>query len=723
MPPEHGMNLSTRISHWINRTSARHGRLRFNVIVGWISISLFTLVATLLASELYMRPQLVGLIGQTPDEASTLATHFLMLVMALLMLLSTLVFSVLYFGVVKPLESFRSSAKSKLGQLESLEDYRAANAQLAYEVQRRTDQLAAVLDDNERQRAELSQTELIARGHIAATHSLFENISDLVAYINLNGKLTEISPLACEFLQGHRTSLVGESFDSVFNIFDCYRDNPHEYPIKGLISEVIARASSVPKITEVLLVTPRKDERKIKLRLSCALGGDGKPVGVVVRILNDSAAGSGVVTLDGSRLDRVTNLLSNAVFDIRLRELTEIARSQSCLHSLLLISPDSLRTISEEHGFRAGDEVLWRTARLVEDHVGKDVEIYRVGQDMIGLLHPFSELQKLGDLADQLCLASAARPFVWGEAQLDCTISIGGVEISSLSEGIESLLHKTHQALVSARHKGGGVVHLAKPDDALITRRRQDDDWISWLTPRLECGFGHLSSQTIVSLFGDATKPSMFEVFVRIEDDDGVWVTPEFFMPALERRQLSHKLDLWVIQTLLAEMSKNKKLITDFECACVNLSGWSLSEPAFAEAVRELIWNSGVPASKICFELTEPQVASHLSETQRFMETVRPLGVRFALDRYRAMGGLHGLKDAPLDYVKIHPSLTASLRDGNADSIEGLHLSWINKICQARGIKTIALGIEHEQTLNVLRTLEIGYAQGVQVNKIGPLVT
>ena len=718
------MNLSLRIRHWVNRTSARYGRLRFNVIAGWIMISVFTLIATLLVSELYTRPQLVGLIGQTPGEANTFATHFLLLVVVMLVFLATLVFSVLYYGVVKPLESFRSSAKSQLGQLEGLEDYRAENVQLAYEMRRRTEQLEVALDDNERLRVDLNQAEVITRGHVVANQNLIENVSDLVAYVDLQGKLTEISPLACEFLQWHRTSILGESFDRVFNIFDSYRDNPREYPIKGLIGEVIARASSVPKITEVLLVTPRKDERKVKLRLSCALGEDGKPIGVVVRVLNDSAgSGGALAAVESSRLDHVTNLLSDAVFDLRLRELIEIARSQSCLHALLLISPDTLRVISEEHGFRAGDEVLWRTARLVEEHVGKDVEVYRVGQDMIGLLRPFAELQKMGDMADRLCLASAARPFVWNETQHDCTLSIGGVEISSLSEGIESLLHKTHQALVSARHQGGGVVQLAKPDEVLVTRRRQDDDWISWLTPRLERGFGHLSSQSIISLAGNSGKAAMFEVFVRIEDEDGVWVTPEFFMPALERRQLSHKLDLWVIQTLLAEMGKNKALISDFECACINLSGWSLSEPDFGESVRELIWLSGVPGSKICFELTEPQVASHLSETLRFMESVRPLGVRFALDRYRAMGGLHGLKDAPLDYVKIHPSLTSGLRDENADSIERLHLTWINKICQARGIKTVALGVEHEQTLNVLRTLEIGYAQGVQVNKIGPLVT
>lgn len=718
------MNMSKNARHWLNRMSARYGRLRFSVVVGWISIVVVTISAALLTSELYTRPHLINLVGQTPEQADAFATQFLLVVLLLLMLLAIVVFSVLHFGVVKPLETFRSSAKSQRGELDSLTDYRTENTQLVYEFRRRTEQLEAALDNNETLRDNLNQAEVAMRSHIAANRNLFENVSDLVAYIDLRGKLMEISPLACEFLQWHRTAVIGEDFDHVFNIFDSYRDNPREYPIKGLITEVLARASSLPKITEVLLVTPRKEERKIKLRLSCALGEDSKPVGVVLRIFNDSLVGGSLIaTNESTRIDRVNNLLSDSAFGLRLNELIESARTANVVHSLLLISPDNLAGISEEHGFRAGDELLWRTTRLVEEHLGKDAEVYRVGQDMICLLRPLSELKKQAAMAEGLCLASASRPFVWGDAQLDCTLSISGIEINNLSEGMESLLQKTHQALVKARQQGGGIVQLAKPDEALVTRRRQDNDWINWLTPRLERGFGHLSSQLIVPLDDRSPKPSLFEIYVRIEDEDGVWITPGYFMAALERRRLTQKLDLWVIEALLAEMRKNKTLVSDFDCASVNLSGWSLNGLEFSVAVRELISLSGVPGDKICFELTESQVASHLSETLRFIELVRPLGVRFALDQYRAMGGLHSLKDAPLDYVKIHPSLTAGLHEDTADSIERLHLTWISKICQARGIKTVALGVENELTLSVLRTLGIDYAQGLQVNKMGPLVT
>ncbi len=710
------------IRHFINRMTARHGRLRVNVTIGWLMLCIVTVITTLAVSMVFTRPALFRLMSAGAVDVHHFANQLLLLHLILLLVLAGFVYGILHFGVVVPIESFRKNAKGMLG------DHEEKSAQaigLSYELRRRTDQLEAALDDNELQRERVSMADEKANSHLATTQNLVSNLSDLVAYVNTDGRVVEISPLTCEFLQLHRSTVIGNPFNESFTLFDCYRDNPREYPLNYVIDDVLKQRSSVPRLFEALLVTARKEERKVTLRTVCALSTDGVPIGVVIRILSNTglSVAPEVVPIDAKRMDPVTGLGSEEMFDLRMREIIDIARSQKISHALLLCSPDNLASIIEAHGLRAGNEVLWRTARLLEDHVPGDVELYRVGLDVIGLLCPFSDLARQGDLADRICHAGAARQFVWGEKQHDSSLSIGGVEVDSLSEGVEPLLQKAHRALISARHAGGGLVQLNVPDEILTRRRLQDDDWVSWLMPRLEGGFAHLSSQSILPISGNALKRPMFEVFIRIEDDDGVWITPDFYMPALERRQLSHKLDLWVIEQTLKEMAGNKSLTEDYECACINLSGWSLCEPGFGDQVHALVSRYGVPPSNLCFEITEQQVASHLSETLRFMRTVKPLGVRFSLDRYRAMGGLHGLKDAPLDFVKIHPSLTAALRMEPPDPVELLHLSWVNKVCLARGITTVALGIEHEQIVRVLKSLDIQYAQGVALNKIGPVIT
>ena len=505
-------------------------------------------------------------------------------------------FAILHYGVIVPVESFRRSTKSVLG---NREDQSSQVLSLNYELRRRNDQLNATLDDNELLRERVTAVEQEVDTQLIATQNLVSNLSDLVAYVDVDGRIAEASPSLCEFLQLHRTAVIGQPFGECFHLYDSYRDNPEEYPLLYLLDDTLRQRSSVPRLSEVLLITARKEQRKVNLRTVCALAADGTPVGVVVRILELGLATARAEPLtlgssDATRLDPVTGLYSEKIFDLRMREIIGIARTQNVSHALLLCSPDKLAEVVEAHGLRAGNEVLWRTARLLEEHVPGQVELYRVGLDVIGLLCPFADLTSQGDLADLLCHAAAARPFVWGESQHDSSLSIGGVEVNSLSEGVEPLLEKAHRAVISARHAGGGIVQLDVPDEILTRRRRQDDDWVSWLLPRLDGGFAHLSSQSILPLAGSSQGP-MFEVFIRIEDDDGVWITPDFYMPALERRQLSHKLDLWVIERVLAELAGHPRLQEEYECACINLSGWSLCEPSFGEAVSTLIARSGVP--------------------------------------------------------------------------------------------------------------------------------
>ncbi len=56
------------------------------------------------------------------------------------------------------------------------------------------------------------------------------------------------------------------------------------------------------------------------------------------------------------------------------------------------------------------------------------------------------------------------------------------------------------------------------------------------------------------------------------------------------------------------------------------------------------------------------------------------------------------------------------------DPIDRAHLDWINDAAHQLGVKTVATGVEQEDWLQELRRLGVDYAQGVRVNKIGPLM-
>ena len=421
----------------------------------------------------------------------------------------------------------------------------------------------------------------------------------------------------------------------------------------------------------------------------------------------------------------MTQLPNQTLLERRVGELIETARAQMSYHTLMLIGIDNLIDVSERHGWKASEQLRWQVARLIEEHAGPEREVFQAGRDHLVVLSPYKTMSSQTDFADRLCLAVTSRPYAWREIQFESTISIGAVEISPLSEGLSELLEHANQACVAARQAGGNQAHLLQASPALTARRRNDNEWISWALPRLEQGYAHLISQSVLPLQrgGDEDLKPLFECFVRIEDEDGIWVSPDSFLPALERRQLSHELDLWVVGAVLRELANRPKVLEDYACAGINISSASLRAPDFADRLAVLLERSGIDGSRLCFEINEADVASQTSDALAFIERMRGMGIRFALDRYRATGGLHNLRDTPIDYVKIHPSLLSRLHGVVPDPIDLLHVSWINRICQARGIAVVATGIEYEDVTQCLREADVAYGQGVHLNKIGPILT
>lgn len=94
--------------------------------------------------------------------------------------------------------------------------------------------------------------------------------------------------------------------------------------------------------------------------------------------------------------------------------------------------------------------------------------------------------------------------------------------------------------------------------------------------------------------------------------------------------------------------------------------------------------------------------------------------MRFALDRYKAIGGLQALRNLPLGYVKIHDALVRPACSSGAGSVDRLHLSWLVEVCRACGIAT---QVDDESSVDTLRSLGIDYGQGTALNKLGPLLT
>ncbi len=145
----------------------------------------------------------------------------------------------------------------------------------------------------------------------------------------------------------------------------------------------------------------------------------------------------------------------------------------------------------------------------------------------------------------------------------------------------------------------------------------------------------------------------------------------------------------------------------------IDLSGLTLTDESFLDFLGSELDSSGVPVSTLCFELTETSVIANFDEAILFMDTMRELGCRFALDDFGVgMSSLTYLKRLTVDFVKIDGSFVRGMLDNESDR---LTVEMINKIAHLPGKRTIAEFAETPEHLEALLVVGVDYVQGFAI--------
>lgn len=230
-----------------------------------------------------------------------------------------------------------------------------------------------------------------------------------------------------------------------------------------------------------------------------------------------------------------------------------------------------------------------------------------------------------------------------------------------------------------------------------------------------------LFAQRIVPVANDAAGPLCLEVLLRLQEEEDNFLPPGGFLPVAERYGMLEDLDRWVVRNLVGHCLARRRAAPQWTPSlyCVNLSTPALASEGFARYVREALSQSGVDPRALCFEIPEAEVAPAREAVRRLMADLKPLGCRFTLDAFGAVGASFGnLQCLAFDFVKIDGVVVQNvLRDAAAAA----RLKAINSVCHRLGLRTIAESVEDEATFSVVRRAGVDYVQGFGVARPEPL--
>jgi PAS domain S-box-containing protein len=216
-----------------------------------------------------------------------------------------------------------------------------------------------------------------------------------------------------------------------------------------------------------------------------------------------------------------------------------------------------------------------------------------------------------------------------------------------------------------------------------------------------------LHSQPILDLSTDRIHQE--ELLVRMRGGGGYedLVMPGEFLPPAERFGLVQEIDRWVVGEAI-KLARDRRVE-------VNLSGKSIGDAELIRQIETQLREENVEPDNVIFEITETAAAENLDAARDFAWRLRGLGCGFALDDFgTGYGTFAYLKHLPVTYLKIDMEFVRYLA---IDPSDQKIVKSIIAVAQNFGVQTIAEGVEHEATLDLLRELGVDYAQGFLIGE------
>lgn len=428
---------------------------------------------------------------------------------------------------------------------------------------------------------------------------------------------------------------------------------------------------------------------------------------IAIRDLTETARAQRAIEHLASH-DPLTGLVNRAAFDIAL---LEAVRSDAPF-GLIAVDLDRFKAVNDLFGHAAGDDILIRVARILDQSVSARDLVARVGGDEFVVLQRDIESADDSRRLSGRILAGFAAEMDSARDPMAVGCSLGVVTYPQDGSDPETLRHNADVALYRAKQDGRGTASFfdaAMDRDARERRSLEHDLRHAICRNQLRLVYQPLVATANGAIVG-------YEALLRWQHPERGPIPPSLFIPVAEEAGTIMAIGEWVLFEACRDAAGWAPHLT----VAVNVSPVQLRVPTLPDLVRTALRESGLDPTRLELEITESALLRDREVSLGILRDIRSLGVRIAMDDFgTGYSSLSNLRTFPFDKLKIDRSFVSAMHEDEAARSIVRAIAGLGK---GLNLPVVGEGVENEAQRAMLQEEGCTLAQGYLFGRPGAVI-
>ena len=398
-----------------------------------------------------------------------------------------------------------------------------------------------------------------------------------------------------------------------------------------------------------------------------------------------------------ANFDTLTNLPNRTLLAERLSRAIVRARRQHDRIAVLFLDFDHFKDINDSLGHAAGDRILRSAAARLQETVGHQATVARIGGDeFAAVLERIAAPEGADHVAREIITAFEAPLLLDDRVEVAISPSIGISLYPDHGQVPTELLKRADTAMYQA--KAAGRRTFARYDDAMEIALRERATVSGALRKVLDRGELRLVFQPRLSL--PQRRIVGVEALLRWSSSEHGEVPPAQFIPLAEEIGLIMEMGEWALREACLTQRRWHHAGLEGLSMSVNVSALQLLRGDFPAVVERILAETGLPPTLLELELTESVIMANAEQTSDKLQSFRRTGVSLAIDDFgTGYSSLAYLRRLPITTLKIDKEFIGDLSN---DPDDASITTTVITMAHSLGLNVVAEGVETVEQLKFL---------------------